>query len=990
MGATFVAGSILTHLILDAKQFQAAVGSVDRLTSGAEKSLGKLSNSLGTFSDKMTRTGKTLALSVTAPILAIGAAAVKMAMNAVESENLFEVSMGNMAGAARAWSVDLNKSLGLNDYEIRKVVGTFNVMFTSMGLGEKAAFDMAKGLSQLGYDMASFYNLKPEEAFQKLQAGITGEVEPLKRLGIVVNETTIQHWALTNGLITQGQTMSEQQKIYARYNVILDATSKAQGDMGRTIESPANQLRILQGQVQKAAIELGTSLLPVMKTVMGVVKDGIAWWNGLSQAKKDFIIKAAGVAAALGPVLLLLGKFASLAKLAVDGSRGLIGQFSGLGKPIESVGAGLKKLPAIAAAAFVGWQIGKAIGDITGLDHVIEGATTKLIKLLGIAKETDVQWQAGHTDAEARRIEALGAASEIAGRKVKTIQEAMDILSGQYKKTGDAGSATLNEMVKQHDAAAVSAGEHAKKTEAVGGAYAGAIPPLEGFKGGIDAAKKSQEEFNSFLTDAGVQTAANVTEIEKWKGYGDALNAMLATGAITLEDYWKGMAKADEELDKFGLHLYTHLPPARDFSKLMQDMTPIVEDLPFAFEDWGDAVGYAANKMKISLEDARNLTWQITKMKLAMVGMAWNIPTLPDIDWTKLSEPGKDAAKDVGSEWDGLFNDIASAWGNTIQAFIEGGASLKDTLKSMWQEVKDSFFRVIGEMISKWAVDLIKNTIMDLTKKAATDAATSIASAGTGISGLAAAAGTVFTTIATIITTLATAIATAIGTIAVGLATALVTLATAIASAATILAAAAVPLLIVGAIAIALFAGFKAIESLFGGGGGKQTDVTYWLKMIHGNIQEVHDCLLNDYKNAYFNPWWNFFDGINWATRETVNVLYAIKDFLGPILSAAESIDSQISKLRGAQHGAISTQTELLLVHGTPQKPEVTLTADQIPRISGGNGGSRNVIFNAQFDIQAIDGNSIREIVRGRIGPELVEWVKTNIGKRELAQALGV
>ncbi len=112
--------------------------------------------------------------------------ALDMAMDAVESENLFEESMGGMADSAREWSKQLRKDLGLNEYEVRKNVATFNVMFDSMGISEDAAYDMATGMSQLAYDMASFYNLPTEEAFQKLQAGITGEAEPLKRLGILV------------------------------------------------------------------------------------------------------------------------------------------------------------------------------------------------------------------------------------------------------------------------------------------------------------------------------------------------------------------------------------------------------------------------------------------------------------------------------------------------------------------------------------------------------------------------------------------------------------------------------------------------------------------------------------------------------------------------------------------------------------------------------------------------------------------------------------
>jgi hypothetical protein len=229
-------------------------------------------------------------------------------MDAVESENLFSVSMGKMADSARKWSVEFGKSLGLNDYNIRKNVGTFNVMLTSMGLTEKAALDMSEGLTQLGYDMASFYNIPIEDAFQKLQSGISGETEPLKRLGILVNETTVKNWALTHGMLKQGEQLSETGKVMARYGVIMDATSKAQGDLARTADSPANKLRMLQEQLQKAAIDLGTALLPAVQSFMTISKPFVEqlakiaqWFGKLPEPVRNAVITVLALTAALGP-----------------------------------------------------------------------------------------------------------------------------------------------------------------------------------------------------------------------------------------------------------------------------------------------------------------------------------------------------------------------------------------------------------------------------------------------------------------------------------------------------------------------------------------------------------------------------------------------------------------------------------------------------------------------------------------------------------------
>ncbi len=276
--------------------------------AAALEQMDKAARSLGSLGNKLT-------LAVTMPALGMGAALAKFGMDAVESENLFEVSMGAMANDARRWSEELRRQFGLNAYEIRRTLGTFNVMFQSMGLGEQAAYDMAKGLTQLSYDLASFYNLRPEDAFQKLQSAISGEVEPLRRLGIVVNDTTIQQWALARGLITAGQEMSEAQKVLARYYVIMEQTSKAQGDLARTMDSPANQLRRLQAEVTQLATDWGMQLMPVLSS-------GLTWlnnvglpavkkalqamtrtWGEMSDEAKTRILLVAGLLVAGGPLL---------------------------------------------------------------------------------------------------------------------------------------------------------------------------------------------------------------------------------------------------------------------------------------------------------------------------------------------------------------------------------------------------------------------------------------------------------------------------------------------------------------------------------------------------------------------------------------------------------------------------------------------------------------------------------------------------------------
>lgn len=201
---------------------------------------------------------------------------VTNAMDAVESESLFETSLGGLSAQARSWSEKLSNDLGLDGYALRKNVGMLYTMTSSMGLGKQAAYEMSTGLTQLAEDMASFYNLSSEEAFGKLKSGLTGEAEPLKALGILVDENTVKQYAYKTGIAEVGSELTNQQKVLARYQAILGQTSNAQGDLARTADSPANQLRRTMNELQQASIEVGTALMPLVQVALPIVRSVIS------------------------------------------------------------------------------------------------------------------------------------------------------------------------------------------------------------------------------------------------------------------------------------------------------------------------------------------------------------------------------------------------------------------------------------------------------------------------------------------------------------------------------------------------------------------------------------------------------------------------------------------------------------------------------------------------------------------------------------------
>jgi hypothetical protein len=245
----FNVGAAVGYLKLDMSGWTANVKRGMADTTGLKSKLGELGNAARQMAIPFAAVGTAITLSMR-----------KMrneAMKVEEAENLFVVSMGNMAEATRKWSEELSTAIGMNANSIREQVSTLKLMLGSMGLTEEGATELSKQLTKLTYDMASFRNISIDEAFNKITAGMTGEAEGLKRLGVVLLESTVQQWAWRNGLVETGKELTEQQKIIARFGALMEQTSKDQGDMARTADSATNQQKRFQETFLALRQELG-------------------------------------------------------------------------------------------------------------------------------------------------------------------------------------------------------------------------------------------------------------------------------------------------------------------------------------------------------------------------------------------------------------------------------------------------------------------------------------------------------------------------------------------------------------------------------------------------------------------------------------------------------------------------------------------------------------------------------------------------------------
>lgn len=283
------------------------------------KDMNKAGRQVERSARQMESIGRNLTTGVTLPLLGVGAAAVKMAVDAQESEQFFAIAMGGMAEQARAFSEGMRAQLGLNAIEIRKSVGTLQLMFTTMGIGEQSAYQMATGLTRLSYDMAALRGVKPEEAFQALEQGMLGATRGLKGLGLVVDDAVTKAEALRLGIIRPGQQMSAQQEVIARYAALIRLTAKDHGELARSQGEAEAQMWAQKAAIEQATVALGTALLPAYQKLLGFtrsliaqISSAVAWFRSLSAGQQATIITIAGLAAAIGPLLLVMGKLARL------------------------------------------------------------------------------------------------------------------------------------------------------------------------------------------------------------------------------------------------------------------------------------------------------------------------------------------------------------------------------------------------------------------------------------------------------------------------------------------------------------------------------------------------------------------------------------------------------------------------------------------------------------------------------------------------------
>lgn len=186
----------------------------------------------------------------------------------VENMNLFTVAMGKSADEGKRLAFNLQKVLGIDAGEAMRYMGLFKQITTSFGVVSKQSTVMSENLTQLGYDIASYFNISTEKSFEKLQSGLAGQTRALREIGIDISQARLQQELYNLGIREKVSNLSQADKAELRYIAIMKQSTNAQGDMARTIQTPANALRILRAQFQITSRAIGSAFIPALQAIL--------------------------------------------------------------------------------------------------------------------------------------------------------------------------------------------------------------------------------------------------------------------------------------------------------------------------------------------------------------------------------------------------------------------------------------------------------------------------------------------------------------------------------------------------------------------------------------------------------------------------------------------------------------------------------------------------------------------------------------------------
>jgi hypothetical protein len=276
--------------------------------SETEKGAAGLAGKVDRLGGQLASAGKKMTVGLTLPIVAGFGFAAKAASNLNESVNVTGITFGKASPKIDAFVKTTAKGLGQSERAARDATAQFGGLLQNLNFSADAAADWSIDLTSLASDLGSAFNRDPADAVAAIGSAIRGETEPIRGFNVMLDDAAVRAKAVEMGLAGSTAEVDRNGKAQATLALIMEQTSKYQGDFANTSEGIANQQRILRARLEDTAASLGTKLLPAATTLLGVASSLLDGFAGLSDEGQTLILMAGGIVAAIGPIAFVAGK----------------------------------------------------------------------------------------------------------------------------------------------------------------------------------------------------------------------------------------------------------------------------------------------------------------------------------------------------------------------------------------------------------------------------------------------------------------------------------------------------------------------------------------------------------------------------------------------------------------------------------------------------------------------------------------------------------
>ena len=392
------------------------IGSVElgvKLNENLAKDSAKIANKAeSVLTNKFNAIGATISkvLAVTA-LARFGAQCIKLGSDLAEVQNVVDVTFPTMSKQVNDFAQNAITSIGMSQKVAKEYMGQLGSMAQAFGYSEKASFGMAKAITNLTGDVASFYNLSNDEAFTKLKSVFTGETESLKSLGVVMTQTALDEFAMAHGFGKTTDKMSEQEKVALRLAFVQNALANASGDFARTSDGWANSTRVLSLRFEELKATIGQGLINVFIPIIAVINAVLGRLQTLANYFVAFTRLISGKKGASDAT----GSMANNLKKAGKSTGGLTSGLGKAGKNAGKVADNLKKAKGFLAgfddlnvvsstddssskgsngadggANFGDMGIPKGSADMSGVDEIYDKVKATFGKITGFLSKNKV------------------------------------------------------------------------------------------------------------------------------------------------------------------------------------------------------------------------------------------------------------------------------------------------------------------------------------------------------------------------------------------------------------------------------------------------------------------------------------------------------------------------------------------------------------------------------------------------------------------------